>query len=122
MLLMRIVEPSLSKENAKYTAPITIDGIDVLHIGLTNLRSKIAIVPQSHMLFSGAIYSNMDPFDKHNDKAIWYALEGYSMKKTIEEMPDLLQFKVNKYDKNLSPLCYIVWGKPTMELSLNNWP
>ena len=33
---------------------ITIDGIDVSTIGLTALRSKIAIIPQDALLFSGS--------------------------------------------------------------------
>merc|ERR1712232_618127 len=43
-----------------------------------------------------------DPFDEHSDEAIWDALEGCSMKETIEEMPDLLQSKVAEYGENLS--------------------
>eukprot|EP00548_Thalassiothrix_antarctica_P012304 CAMPEP_0194159732 /NCGR_PEP_ID=MMETSP0152-20130528/78003_1 /TAXON_ID=1049557 /ORGANISM="Thalassiothrix antarctica, Strain L6-D1" /LENGTH=1449 /DNA_ID=CAMNT_0038869347 /DNA_START=172 /DNA_END=4521 /DNA_ORIENTATION=- len=102
LVLMRIVEPALPKEDDKYTAPITVDGVDVLRIGLTDLRSKIAIIPQNPVLFSGTIRSNMDPFDEHNDEAIWDALEGCSMKETIEDMPDLLQSKVAEYGENLS--------------------
>merc|ERR1712157_26290 len=65
-------------------------------------REKIAIIPQNPVLFSGTIRSNMDPFDQHSDEAIWNALEGCSMKETIEELPDLLQSKVAEYGENLS--------------------
>merc|ERR1712176_1122533 len=102
LVLMRIVEPALSKEDEEYVAPIVIDGIDVLRIGLTDLREKIAIIPQNPVLFSGTIRSNMDPFDQHSDEAIWNALEGCCMKEAIEEMPDLLQSKVAEYGENLS--------------------
>ena len=51
---MRIVEPAnVSKED--YQAPITIDGIDILRIGLKDLRSKIGIIPQNPVLFSGTV-------------------------------------------------------------------
>jgi len=101
LVLMRMVEPALPKEE-EYVAPIMVDGVDVLRIGLTDLRSKIAIIPQNPVLFSGTIRSNMDPFDQHSDQVIWNALEGCSMKEAIEEMPDLLQSKVAEYGENLS--------------------
>jgi len=102
LVLMRIVEPALSEDEEDYVAPIMIDDVDVLRIGLTELREKIAIIPQNPVLFSGTIRSNMDPFDQHSDEAIWNALEGCSMKEAIEEMPDLLQSKVAEYGENLS--------------------
>ena len=48
LTLMRIVEPYLSDDllEKKYAAPLTMDGIDVLRIGLFDLRSKLGIIPQ----------------------------------------------------------------------------
>ena len=101
-------------------ASIMVDSVDILRIVLTNLCSKIAIIPQNPVLFLDTIRSNMNHFDEHNNEALWDAPEECSMKETIEEMLDLLQPKVKEYGKNQSLLCYIVWGKHTMELSLNN--
>ncbi|KAF5576063.1 ABC transporter [Fusarium pseudoanthophilum] len=53
---------------------ITIDGIDIGHIGLHRLRSALAIIPQDPTLFQGTIRSNLDPFNKHTDTELWHAL------------------------------------------------
>jgi ABC-type multidrug transport system fused ATPase/permease subunit len=41
---------------------IVIDGIDISTIGLEDLRSRITIIPQEAVLFSGTIRDNLDPF------------------------------------------------------------
>jgi ABC-type multidrug transport system fused ATPase/permease subunit len=101
LTLLRIVEPFVDPDE-KYESPIVIDGVDVLRIGLTDLRSKIGIIPQNPVLFSGTIRSNMDPFEQYTNEEIWYALERCGMKKTIEEMPELLDARVAEYGENLS--------------------
>nr|XP_018261799.1 ATP-binding cassette transporter [Kwoniella dejecticola CBS 10117]OBR83957.1 ATP-binding cassette transporter [Kwoniella dejecticola CBS 10117] len=53
---------------------ITIDGIDISKISLTALRSRLTILPQEAQLFSGTVRDNLDPFDQHEDSAIWEAL------------------------------------------------
>merc|ERR1712232_1162715 len=106
LTLLRIVEPALFEGSNggddEYKAPIVIDGVDVLRVGLTDLRSKIGIIPQNPVLFSGTIKTNMDPFSEYTDTEIWNALEGCGMKKTIEEMPALLEAPVAEYGDNLS--------------------
>jgi ABC-type multidrug transport system fused ATPase/permease subunit len=54
LALYRIVEPSHGR--------VIIDGIDVSTIGLKDLRSRLALVPQDPVIFSGTIRSNLDPF------------------------------------------------------------
>jgi ABC-type multidrug transport system fused ATPase/permease subunit len=53
---------------------ITIDGNDISKIRLSDLRSRIAIIPQDPVLFSGSLRSNLDPFDKHTDGELMEAL------------------------------------------------
>jgi ATP-binding cassette, subfamily C (CFTR/MRP), member 1 len=53
---------------------ITIDGIDVNQIGLHDLRSALAIIPQDPVLFQGTIRSNVDPLGKYDDGHLWESL------------------------------------------------
>ncbi|KZF26219.1 ABC bile acid transporter [Xylona heveae TC161] len=54
---------------------ITIDGIDIYTLKLHELRSRLAIIPQDPVLFSGTVRSNLDPFDQYEDYQLRDALE-----------------------------------------------
>ena len=64
--LFRITELSSGK--------IKIDDIDISTVGLSDLRSRLAIIPQDPTLFRGTIRTNLDPFGEHSDLELWSAL------------------------------------------------
>jgi ATP-binding cassette, subfamily C (CFTR/MRP), member 1 len=102
LTLLRLVEPALPADNEKYEAPITIDGVDILRIGLRDLRSRVGIIPQNPILFSGTIRGNIDIFDQFTDEQIWAALEKCGLSKAVEEMPGELNAPISEGGENLS--------------------
>jgi ABC-type multidrug transport system fused ATPase/permease subunit len=49
---------------------IEIDGVDLASLKLHDVRSRLAIIPQDPVLFSGTLRSNLDPSDEHTDDAL----------------------------------------------------
>ncbi|XP_028766437.1 ABC transporter C family member 13 isoform X1 [Neltuma alba] len=66
------------------TGSIFIDGINISNIPVRELRSRLAVVPQSPFLFEGSLRDNLDPFQVHDDLIIWNALEKCHVKEEVE--------------------------------------
>ena len=77
--LLRIAEASEGR--------ITIDGVDISQIGLYELRSRVAIIPQEPVMLTGTIRSNLDPFGVAGDEELWKALKAVHLGGKVEEMP-----------------------------------
>ncbi|XP_073971778.1 probable multidrug resistance-associated protein lethal(2)03659 [Rhodnius prolixus] len=81
---------------------ILVDGIDCASVGLHDLRSKISIIPQEPVLFSGTMRNNLDPFDEHNDEVLWSALDEVELRDVVNELSSGLQAQVSEGGSNLS--------------------
>ncbi|XP_030646268.1 multidrug resistance-associated protein 1-like [Chanos chanos] len=81
---------------------IHIDGINIAKIGLHELRSRITIIPQDPVLFSGSLRMNLDPFDGYSDEEVWRALELAHLKNFVSGLPDKLNHECSEGGENLS--------------------
>uniref|UniRef100_A0A8C1FU47 ABC-type glutathione-S-conjugate transporter n=2 Tax=Cyprinus carpio TaxID=7962 RepID=A0A8C1FU47_CYPCA len=92
--IFRILEAAKGK--------IFIDGINIAEIGLHQLRSRITIIPQDPVLFSGSLRMNLDPFDGYTDEEVWRALELAHLKNFVSGLPDKLNHECSEGGENLS--------------------
>ena len=93
--IYRLIEP--------YGGRVLIDGVDTGTLGLHDLRSRLALVPQEPVLFTGTMRDNLDPFKSvENDAVLWQALEQSGLKDHISSMPNGLDSQVTEGGQNLS--------------------
>uniref|UniRef100_A0AAX7U300 ABC-type glutathione-S-conjugate transporter n=1 Tax=Astatotilapia calliptera TaxID=8154 RepID=A0AAX7U300_ASTCA len=92
--IFRILEAAKGK--------IFIDGVDIADIGLHDLRSRITIIPQDPVLFSGSLRMNLDPFDTYTDEEVWSSLELAHLKNFVSNLPDKLNHECTEGGENLS--------------------
>uniref|UniRef100_A0A8P4KGC8 ABC-type glutathione-S-conjugate transporter n=1 Tax=Dicentrarchus labrax TaxID=13489 RepID=A0A8P4KGC8_DICLA len=81
---------------------ISIDGINIAQIGLHDLRSRITIIPQDPVLFSGSLRMNLDPFDTCSDEDLWKALELAHLSSFVLALPQKLNHQCCEGGENLS--------------------
>nr|XP_034960244.1 canalicular multispecific organic anion transporter 2 [Zootoca vivipara] len=81
---------------------IKIDGLRISELGLHDLRSKLTIIPQDPVLFSGTLRLNLDPFDRYSEEELWKALELSNLKRFVSSQPAMLNYECTEGGENLS--------------------
>ncbi|XP_077590459.1 multidrug resistance-associated protein 1 [Stigmatopora nigra] len=81
---------------------ILIDKINIAKLGLHELRSRITIIPQDPVLFSGSLRMNLDPFESYSDEDVWRSLEFSHLKNFVSGLPDKLNHECSEGGENLS--------------------
>ncbi|XP_032455224.1 multidrug resistance-associated protein 4-like isoform X1 [Nasonia vitripennis] len=69
-----------------FDGTVSLDGIDIKKIGLSDLRSRISIIPQDPVLFSATLRDNLDPKHEFDDASLWSALEKVEISKTFDSL------------------------------------
>mmetsp|Transcript_42622 Transcript_42622/g.90238 ORF Transcript_42622/g.90238 Transcript_42622/m.90238 type:complete len:1305 (+) Transcript_42622:64-3978(+) len=93
--MLRVLEPR--------DGGIFIDGIETAKVGLRTLRSRIGLIPQDPVVFSGDLRYNLDPFGAiKDDEVIWQALERVLLKDLVSGFPNKLQELCAEGGDNLS--------------------
>ncbi|KAG1695187.1 hypothetical protein DVH05_020828 [Phytophthora capsici] len=93
---------ALFRINELVSGRILIDGTDIATMPLRTLRSNLSIIPQSPVLFKGALRGYMDPFDEFSDAEIWSALEKVDMKTQVSALEGQLTYELSENGENFS--------------------
>ncbi|KAG9510799.1 Multidrug resistance-associated protein 1 [Fragariocoptes setiger] len=94
LALFRILEP--------VNGSILIDDVDVTNIGLKWLRSRLSIIPQDPIMFSGTVRQNVDPSEKYDDASIWKAIKMAHLGDFVKDLEKQLDHEVSESGSNFS--------------------
>lgn len=89
---------------------IEIDGVDISKIGLTDLRSRMTIIPQDPTILSGTLRSTLDVFDEYDDVDIYAALRRVHLIKdenpvtSLDEQNDVENRNKNVFEDLSNPV------------------
>ncbi|KAF8784564.1 Multidrug resistance-associated protein 1 like [Argiope bruennichi] len=102
--LFRLIEPLKGQ--------IIIDNINISNLGLKDLRSSLAIIPQESLVFSGTVRQNLDPKQKYKDDELWRALELANLKSSISNLDCVIGDYLSAEEKHLFSIARCLLKKP----------
>ncbi|KDO17235.1 hypothetical protein SPRG_17347 [Saprolegnia parasitica CBS 223.65] len=70
------------------TGSIVIDDVNIANVSVTTLRSRLTIIPQDPVLFSGSLRFNLDPSGKASDDELWTVLKQVHLGDGIASLDD----------------------------------
>ncbi|XP_069110729.1 ATP-binding cassette sub-family C member 3-like [Argopecten irradians] len=94
LALFRLIEPA--------GGSIIIDGENLNRMGLHDCRSRLTILPQEPVLFSGSLRMNLDPLNTYIDNDLWDSLEHAHLKSFVQSLPTGLEYDCGEGGQNLS--------------------
>ncbi|KAI4894142.1 hypothetical protein NFI96_011311, partial [Prochilodus magdalenae] len=65
---------------------VLIDGVNIAFVGLHTLRSRLHLIPQVPVLFSGSLRANVDPLARCSDAQVWQVLELCQLKEKAQQL------------------------------------
>ncbi|GAB1607734.1 resistance-associated 1-like [Argonauta hians] len=82
---------------------IVIDDHNIANMGLHDLRTKLTILPQEPLIFSGTLRMNLDPLNHYSEDQLWTALELAHLKKFVADtLTNGLDYECGEGGQNLS--------------------
>lgn len=81
---------------------IWIDDVESKKLGLKQLRSSLAIIPQDPQLWEGTLRDNVDPGEKYSDEALWKALDQARLKDHVSSLDGGLDAMLTEGASNFS--------------------
>ncbi|TPX78607.1 chitosanase [Chytriomyces confervae] len=81
---------------------IVIDQVESNRLGLKDLRTSLAIIPQDPVVFSGTFRFNLDPFNEHSDSELWDAVTRAGLGGKVSKSENKLDARIEAGGENLS--------------------